>query len=279
MIPYMELAGSPVEEFSAKGFRARRFFLVPWEARAAFAQAVLGRVDLPELFPPAHYPGYPEALAVTVRLRPEDPRLLRPFSEPQEAEELASYAGSFAHAEVEYQLVPEEDLPEPLAGATEQKVSYRVSWQLAELALAADGWLWEGEPSAALPAQMPLSLAVPLAEHTISVRTVLDPPWEMLAELQGKVNEQIFLGRPPETLLFAGVTVSKLYRGNLDAGPSPFAWELKLTLLERSIKQQGGTWGWNHRLRPDTGSWERPLANGSPLYDRADFSALLLWAS
>ena len=275
MTQYLELAGSPVEEFSAAGFRARRFFLVPWENRAAFAEAVLGQGEYSEVFPPSSYPGRPDVLAVAVRITPDDAESVRLVPEDRRPGWLASYPGSFARVEVQYELPREEEITQIPALYANERISHRIRTQLSEFALPASGWVWEADPATPLPSDFPLMLTVPITEHVLTVRTVLQPDWQTLADLQGKVNAESFLTRPAETLLFLGVTASKLYRGSLEAGPSPFAWELRLTFLERAIKHGGRILGWNHCFRPDTGTWDRPLAGGHPLYELADFQILL----
>ncbi len=275
MIEYLELAGSPVEEFSAEGFRARRFFLVPWEKRLAFAEAVLGRGEDHQLFPSPSYPGRPDVLAVAVRITPDDAESVRLVPEDRRPGWLASYPGSFARVEVQYELPREEEVTQILAWDAGERISHRIRTQVSEYPLPASGWVWEAEPGNRLPADLPLVLIIPLTEHVLTLRTVVQPDWQTLADLQGKVNAENFLARPAETLLFLGVTASKLYRGSVEAGPSPFAWELRLTFLERAIKHGGRILGWNHRFRPDTGTWDRPLAGGHPLYELADFQILL----
>jgi hypothetical protein len=275
MIEYLELAGSPVEEFSAEGFRARRFFLVPWEKRTAFAEGVLGQGENSELLPLSSYPGRPDVLAVAVRITPDDAEGVRPVPEDRRPGWLASYPGSFARVEVQYELPRGEEVTQIPALFADERISHRIRTQVVEYPLPPSGWVWEAEPGDPLPSDLPLVLTIPLTEHVLTLRTVLQPDWQTLADLQGKVNAHNFLARPAETLLFLGVTASKLYRGSLEAGPSPFAWELRLTFLERAIKQGGRILGWNHRFRPDTGTWDRPLAGGHPLYELADFQVLL----
>jgi hypothetical protein len=275
MIEYLELAGSPVEEFSAEGFRARRFFLVPWEKRTAFAEAMLGHEEPSSAELPTTYPGRPDVRAGVVRITPDDAESVRLVPEDRRPGWLASYPGSFARVEVEYELARHEEILEHLSTYRDRQISHRLRSQPSEHPLPASGWIWQQAPQIPLAADHPLVLTVPVTEHTITIRTATYPNWETIAELQGKVNSQSFLCQPAETLLFLGVTASKLYRGRLDAGPSPFAWELRFTFLQRAIKHGGRVFGWNHQFRPDLGTWDRPLAGGHPLYEAADFELLL----
>ncbi len=225
---------------------------------------------------------------MAVRLRPEDPAVLRPCAGPAGSRGgIRLCAGLVCPCRRwNTDLCPRRTSRSLLLGPLNKKLAIRVTWQTGRK--LAPGWLTAGsggEPSAALPAQMPLSLAVPLAgAHDHGPHGAGSSAGNRWPKLQGEGQPADLLWadrRKP--LLFAGVTVRQTLSGSIWMPvPSPFAWELKLTLLERSIKQQGGTWGWNHRLRPDTGSagaapW--PAADRCTRPRARFFRVTAVWAS
>ena len=92
--------------------------------------------------------------------------------------------------------------------------------------------------------------------------------------MQGTVNQSEFLGCPAGTLVFEGADANKLYAGDFGSGASPFCWQIKYLFRERSIKHDGGVYGWNHFYREDPAGWVE-ITNGSAnMYDEADFNTL-----
>ncbi len=274
-IIFHELAGSPIEEYLPSAFRAQRRFLVPWEDREKFAQTVLGQVREFGAIPAASYPGKPGVVARRVRIRPLEPATLRPQMLRDPTAGLNDYSGSFAEVSVEYEWLAEDFRPDMPVQSPGSPLSYRIDCFEEVMELASEGWRWDGPSGPQLSAGGVLRKTVAVSEHWITLRKVLRPPWSLISELQGKVNAGEFLGYLPETLLFVGARVSRLFPGTLDQGPSEFVWEIRYKFLERAVKCQGQVYGWNHVYRGDAGSWSKPWSGGGFLYDLADFTPLL----
>ena len=145
---FRELAGSPEEEYTLDGFRARRTFLVPWEERHAFAAEILGTGGNHGGRPWAPYPGKDGVYAVAIRFAPADPDAIQTFSEadlsPEEC--LAGYSGSFAKAVVEYATVTPTERDDTPAAPEQTHLSYRMEYGLIERPVLASGFFAEDDP-------------------------------------------------------------------------------------------------------------------------------------
>ncbi len=104
----------------------------------------------------------------------------------------------------------------------------------------------------------------------------MNPPWDRITAKQGTVNNALFLGCRPETLLFCGAEANKLYRPGygLDEGPSSFVWAIKYQFSEKAVKMNNNTYGWNHVYHPETGQWTKINHGTATLYDASDFNSL-----
>lgn len=273
---FKELAGSPCEQYNTGGFLATRTFLVAWEDRNAFAAEVMGTAIEFGGVGSVHYPGRPEVHAVRLRFEPFDPDA----PDVQTLEDLTiglnSYSGSFAKAIVDYQTLIDRDRSDGPDNQPGTYLSYRMVFHTDPLSLTTESWEWDDQPTATLPADLELIKAVPLAEHRLTWHQVINPPWAMIHATQGKINEEEFLGCPPETLLFEGAEATKLFRAGLADDFADVAWQIDYVFRERSIKHGGNVFGWNHIYRGDPAGWAR-LTNGSDyLYDTADFAPLFV---
>ena len=276
---FKELAGSPSEQYTLEGFRATRQFLIAWEDRDAFAAEVLGTATEYGGGGSVHYPGKPSVYAVKLRFVPFDPEA----ADVQNLDELTvglnSYGDSFARAIVDYRTITDRDRDDGPDNEVGTHLTYRMVFSREALPLTTEGWEWDGQPTAALPADLALTKTVPLTEHRLTWHQVVNPPWAAIHAAQGKVNASEFLGCPAETLLFEGAEAHKLFRAGIDQGASEFAWQIDYLFRERSIKHGGSVYGWNHTYRGDPAGWDK-LTNGSDyLYDATDFNPLFVSAS
>jgi len=275
---FRELAGSPEEEYTLDGFRARRTFLVPWEERHAFAAEILGTGGNHGGRPWAPYPGKDGVYAVAIRFAPADPDAIQTFSEadlsPEEC--LAGYSGSFAKAVVEYATVTPTERDDTPAAPEQTHLSYRMEYGLIDRPVLASGFFAEDDPQTPLSADVPLTHTIPFTDHHLVWRQVVGPPWQAIRELQGTVNNDVFLGAAPGTLLFLGATTNKIFRGNFDDGVSPFCWEIAYHFRELAIKHGGDVYGWNHIHRDNPAGYVMVVDPDGPLYDSGDFSRLFV---
>ncbi len=273
-VAFKELGGSPVERYGLDGFRARREFLIAWEDRDAFAVEVMGKASEHGASASAHYPGKPSVLAVRLRYEPFDPD--GPDEKPlaELTEGLNSYSGSFARAVVDYRTISGRDRDDGPDNEEGTHLTYRMRFAAEYQPIPARGWTWADDPSIPAPDDLNLAKLIPITEHHLIWHQVIQPPWEKIHALQGKVNAGEFLGCPEATLLFEGAEANKLFRAGLETGPSEFCWQIHYVFRERSVKHGGQVYGWNHFYREKPAGWAE-LTNGeSPVYDPADFSPL-----
>lgn len=273
-VTFRELAGSPVEEYTANGFSARREFLVPWNERDAFASLTLGLGSEFAGFERVAYPGKASVLAVKLRYEPFDPDTLDLQTLEDLAEDLNQYSGSFAKAVVDYRTFGACDREDGPTNEPGTYLTYRMMFASEYQPIAPRGWSWESDAQAPPAEDLMLSKRIPITEHHLTWRQVVNPPWEAIQSLQGTVNADEFLGCPAETLLCEGADANKLYSAGLEQGPSAFTWEIRYVFRQRAIKYGGQTYGWNHFYRETDGAWDRLLRDGGPLYDTADFAPL-----
>ncbi len=277
-VHFKELAGSPIEQYTLEGFRARREFLIDWQDRDAFAAEVLGSATPFGGGGSIHYPGKPSVYAVKLRFEPFDPDAPEIQSLDNLSVGLNSYGDSLAKAVVEYRTIVDRDREDGPANQVGTHLTYRMAFSSESVPLASDGWVWEDQPAVALPGGMELARAIPMTEHRLIWRQVVNPPWGVIHAMQGRVNAGEFLGCPAETVLFEGAEANKLFRAGLEEGPSQFAWQIAYVFRERSVKHGGAVYGWNHVYRGDPPGWVRPTNGAGHLYDTADFSELFVSA-
>lgn len=275
---FKELAGSPREQYNSEGFRATRTFLIAWEDRDAFAAEVMGTATEYGGGGSVHYPGKPAVYAVRLRFEPFDPDEPDVRSLDDLTIGLNSYSGSFAKAIVDYRTIIDQDRDDGPMNEAGTHLSYRMVFRPDSAPLTTEGWEWDDQPTADLPANLELLKSVPLTEHRLTWHQVITPPWSAIHATQGKVNQSEFLGCPAETLLFEGAEASKVFRAGVEDSVGDFAWQIDYVFRERSIKHGGSTYGWNHTYRGAPVGWAR-LTNGSDyLYDTADFAPLFVSA-
>lgn len=273
-VPFKELGGSPVEEYSLAGFRAKRKFLIAWEHRDAFAAEVLGVATSFGSSTWVHYPDKPSVFAVRLRYEPFDPDNPDAKAIPSLTEGLNSYSNSFAKATVEYETVNGQDRTDGPTNEAGTQLTYRMCFAAEVEPLLPRGWQWEDDPSLLVPDDLSLAKRLPVTEHHLTWHQVVHPPWEAIQNLQGTVNAGVYLGCPAETLLFEGAEANKLYRAGLESEISAFCWQLHYVFRQRAIKHRGAVYGWNHAYRENPPGWVRLTSGGAWLYDRTDFSPL-----
>ena len=273
-VPFKELGGSPLEQYGLDGFSARREFLIAWEDREAFAVEVIGRATEHGGSVSVHYPGKTSVFAVKLRYEPFDPDNPDSKALADLTDGLNSYSGSFAKAVVDYKTLnsrDRDDGPNPERGT---HLTYRMRFAAEYQPIPARGWTWTDDPSIPAPDDLNLVKLIPVTEHHLTWHQVINPPWQEMHALQGKVNAGEFLGCPEATLLFEGVEASKLYRAGFETGPSEFSWQIRYVFRERSVKHGGQVYGWNHFYREKPAGWYEVTNGTHRLYDLADFSTL-----
>lgn len=95
-----------------------------------------------------------------------------------------------------------------------------------------------------------LTKVIPTGEYSLERHQVLSPNFWNFISIIGTVNCSYFLGFPPWSLLFSGMSGRKTVLPN-----GTRCWNL-------SFKFHFNPNGWNMVFRPDTGQWEVVCANG-----------------
>ena len=117
-----------------------------------------------------------------------------------------------------------------------------------------------------------MTVFVPTIEHTYSWVRVNEPPFAAIRSKIGKVNSELFLGSPKNTLLFLGVSASQDF--TLE-GEEP--WRIDFKFSERNKGEPGREIeaGWNHFFHPKSGTWQKlKNANGDFAYEETTFDDL-----
>ena len=280
-VAFKELAGSPIECYSPEGVQAQRRLLCAWDDRRTLVQELLG--DGYE-FGGRHRANYPgTANIVAMRARVEalgDDVVKQNLTELTEG--LNAYRG-FAKVTIDYELLAPTDrgdLPSAVEGTF---LTYRMLRGWETIALAGDDLKWEGQPSVTVPADAVGAIRVPVAEHRLTWRRVVRPPWTAIRTAAGTVNGATFLGAAAETLLFDGATAQREFLRISEADEAEFAWRIEYVFREKTAKLliPGAAAGWNHQYRAQpTGAagWDRvhsEAISNHYVYRSSDFSALL----
>jgi hypothetical protein len=277
-VVFHELAGSPIERYTSSGFIAERHFIINWADRDAFAVALLGEAAEHGGSSSTHYPGKETVFAKTIRYEPLDPELLDEAAQSSLTEGLNSYSKSFAKAIVTYQTMSKNDRSD-ISNEPGTHLTYEMFYGGEHKSLTATGWNWL-DTSLAIPSTEILQKWVPMTEHNMSWHQVVNPPWETIQTMQGKVNSTTFLGAPAGTVLFEGARANKLYQAGYDEGSAPFCWKIEYMFREKAIKHGTSTYGWNHAYRGNPAGWVELInTTGDKLYASADFTQLFISAT
>jgi hypothetical protein len=282
-VAFKELAGSPLETFSAEGMRAQRRLVVAWEDRHAMVAQLLGEGYQLGGASPAAYPGRQGIVAIEVQLEPwpASPDDQGPFTEV--TSQLNSYSGKFAQLTVDYELLDavaiRSDLPPPHPGTV---LTYRMELGGESMRIGGENLHWQSNPQWPVSSDAVPALRIPIIEHHLTWHRVVRPPWGAIRNATGGVNAELFLGAPAETILFDGAMAKKQFLGLDPAGEAAFGWRVTYVFREKAIKRGSALFGWNHRYRTvpsNTPGWDRLLdGNDHTMYRLVSFDGLFQFA-
>ena len=272
-VVFRELGGSPVEQYDADGFSARREFLIAWEDRDAFAVEVLGEAANHGGQNSTLYPGKNAAYGVKIVYEPVDPENPDNSELNSLARGLNSYSGSFAKAVVTYNTLTSRDRLDGPENEPGTHITYSMSHAVGDSSIRPGGWKWS-DNSMDISDYYKLYKRVPVSVHNLTWHNVVSPPWATIHQLQGTVNNAEFLGCPAETVMFEGAEAEKTFRAGFDETDPSFAWKIKYVFRERSIKYAGGIYGWNHLYRESPAGWFEITNGTAKFYTSADFQSL-----
>ena len=137
MLTFQEIGGSPKEQYSFDGFTATREFLVPWEQRTEFAQAVFGTEDEPARL---SYPGRRDVFAWKLRFEPFDTSAVGVCVLENPKTDFVHYNGSFAKAIVDYHMLDSSDRGDGPINEEGTSITYRMVIDSVEETIPATGW-------------------------------------------------------------------------------------------------------------------------------------------
>ena len=272
-VTFRELGGSPVEQYDADGFSAQREFLIAWEDRDAFAVEILGEADQAGDQSGVAYPGKSPVYAVEVRYEPVDPQHPDNQALSQLAAGLNSYSGSFAKAVVTYGTTTLRDRLDGPENETGTHLTYEMSHTAGNSIIMPGGWQWQ-DSSLPIATYFKIYKRIPVSVHNLTWHNVISPPWTTIHELQGTINNAVFLGCPAGTILFDGAEAEKTFRAGFSPGESPVCWKIKYVFRERSNKHAGAIYGWNFFYRESPAGWVEINNGTDKLYDSANHMLL-----
>lgn len=252
-----ELAGSPRESLNeGSGSTAERRFLIPFNERLTFAQGLIG----------TRYPNMPQTRVVAVDIQPftedlvpsgviVDPSLATAGYGTQPALVTVKYGPDFTKKQWPAKL------PKPQFKAGTE-LRYRLSSSAQFLLIPSKGAKWESDNELLKNTELNRKL-IPIRDIEVDWNFVDDPPLDRLDALVGSVNQTLFLGAEPETLLFENYNVDESFRA---APANPHTNRVTVCFRKRRIEENGNIYGWNHDWREDPPGWDKVIMGGEPRY-------------
>jgi hypothetical protein len=265
-----EIAGSNASQHAVgNGNAATRIVVVDWGARIATAESLYG----------TPHPEIPYCWCNSVAIDP-----IMAEQEAAEGTGVITYPGGHAKITANYATdwAIGNHWPNGIGKPNHRDgtgLTLRVNYSSDFLRLPAREMRWDDNYNDDLDKARPDDESMVgrklFAGATYDVRWVYvdDPPIERLRGAIGAVNESVFLGCQPETLLFLGFDLAPTAKASI---ADPGSWELAIKFQERTIKVGQNSLGWNHEYRGEDG-WKRVRMYGESWearYQKQDFSGL-----
>ena len=282
-IPFDELEGSPDVEFNDRGITATRRFVVAWDQAYDFVQELSGaRVDVGGQivfsgFVP--FPGgrWPTLVCEGARVQPFDPtkpdgsQVATLTNATNRYDNGALVTAIYRTLKFDAGSRP----PNPPSVPGETFLTYDVSFGTQFMATPSQVWVWEsGEP---IDSDMRIAVLQPSITHHLTWHRVKRVPYAKISELIGGVNQNTFLGKGAETLLFSGARVRSEFRVSEESALA----RIEYNFQERNNGTAVTPYGWNYfyRDRAVIGThWQKVKAAQSPQENpyakKVDFSQL-----
>ena len=204
---------------------------------------------------------------------------VRPFNDDLGGENSYGVAVCDGGAEIEllYETISydtkQEDSDDP-----ETYLTHDVDVQQQMMTYGNSSLKWEHGTDTQVPSDILPGFPMTIVNHTLTWHFVPNPPLDRWYSLVGKCNDSTFLSHDAETVLFAGVNVTR--QTNYDGS---YKSEVRMTFQARIVdgtleSGAGDAIGWNHFLRQD-GKWDRILdKQGNKLIPTTDFSDIFRYA-
>ncbi len=280
---FKELAGSPTETYGPEGMAAQRRLLCAYEDRLSVVAALLGTANASDGPWQAQYPGHPGVMATRVRVEPFEKKPDDQGAFLDLTADLNSYSNQFAQVVVSYELIDGGGYPKMPGAQPGTILTYRMDFAGEYLTLPGQSLQWQSDATLPVPPDAVPTLRIPIVEHQLTWRHVIDPPWDAIRDCAGTVNNALFMGAAAETVLFDGARADREFVGLDDFQQPQFGWRITYVFREKAIKILDGifgetTYGWNHcycDVPFPNSCWDRLVdQNGNSLYATEDFDAL-----
>jgi hypothetical protein len=264
---FNELAGSPKESMSeSSGNSANRTFLVPYEIRVAFAEALVGTA----------YPHLAQTRINSLSIEPWNGADMPPSGTIIDPSfQSSDYPGKFALITLGYgpdftKKVWPTEMPKPENIRFGSELRFRVSGSAQFLVLPFGGCKW-ADNGVTLKDGDNSRILIPIREIELQWDFVDDPPLDDLDDLMGTVNDSSFLGCEPETLLFENYSVQETFRAS---ALNPHTNRVMIQMRRRRIKAGVDIYGWNHDYRESPVGWAKVLfkSDNEPRYKLKSFT-------
>jgi hypothetical protein len=285
---FEELAGSPILRVTERETIARRMFRVPWADWKALASSLIGSYSTAGcsfvFTPPIEFPGMPNLVVAEIEVEPLEIDHVR--GDEVTAIDLGtnSYPAGGAKLTATYRTLFDTEnlvragLPAVPAGTY---LTYQADLGGEDHPVPGRVWHYDDPPTnPALPADIIPNLFLPSGRFRLTWHRVPLPPWEVIRDIRGKVNNDVFLGSPAQTVLFMGARISHNFHFSASGG----FWTVEYHFAERAMSlASGGKAGWNHEYKETAVGGEHWIeiadASGNPPYHLSDFGSLFTFGA
>lgn len=173
-------------------------------------------------------------------------------------------------------LGSEDEIP-PSGSPTLDSITATVSFTVETMTLPGyGGFIWANDGSPIKSQDVEPYIVIPVSQWSIRIPRSKSIPWDASRKCRGKVNENVFNGAEPETVLYTGM--------NLTVNYTPLTreriYDIEHHFSEKSISWEGRTLGWNHFYNPEAKTFDRIYTDASePIYEMTDEFSRLIPAS
>ncbi len=279
----VEMPGSPVIEYNDGQLTAQRRFLTEWSDAQPLANELTGGIrrvgGLFTLERGKTFPRIPELWCNQIRIEPYHPD--NPKGQLGSISNFERQMESYDNGAVvtaSYRSRDDSVGGSPFGGLQitlpyGQTMSYSESFRYELVTLQNRGLYWDSVAVAnQLPADMDTPYTIPIRQIRLTWNFVSDIPSSAISEATGNVNSFTFLGFAPNTLMFDGADISRMWRFREDQSENLF-WNLAYNFSYRDPDNSG--WGWNATYDPKTGTWRETYnASGFRIHGSSDFETL-----
>jgi hypothetical protein len=250
MVAWNELSGSPKFEIQGTGSTAERRGLVAWtdlDALMAEVFPITTVGDLSGELVGAPFPGRPYLCAESIQIQPFGDRITGPDTS-QDFDTTTGYEKATVIVRYGTPKAPTTQSQNDGDPIPFLKHRWTIGGEILSLPDSGLEWAFSEE---VVPENVNAGLFVPTIEHEITLPRVLQPPFDVIRDRVGTVNDATVTFSTgtiqPETLLFLGAQLERVVMSDGER-----AWQLIYRFSERRVFPQDqdvdsvGFGGWNH---------------------------------